>query len=115
MTLKPGEEIKIHFLNSSMEKLSGIVAVVQKALTDVREVYRVINEHVGTRSAGDKSKNQNAPDERKTKQTKKTRVLTKQAANLSQRLVVEKAALPAYHITQMAKVPLRSKANINME
>jgi hypothetical protein len=38
MTLRPGGEAKLIFVDSSMEKLSCVLAVVKKALSDVDDV-----------------------------------------------------------------------------
>ena len=53
MSLRPGGEAKLNFLDGSMETLSGAVAVVTKAFNDVNEVYKVINEHICLSSKGD--------------------------------------------------------------
>ena len=53
MSLKPGGESKLNYLDSSMEKLSGAVAVVTKAYSDVSEVNKVINEQMGVSGKGD--------------------------------------------------------------
>ncbi len=122
MTLRPGGEDKLNFLDSSMEKLSGVVAVVKKAgLSDVHEVYKVISEHVSLSGKGchreKKSKHSRREKEqrRKNKQ-KKENLIQRQANNVLKELVVEQASLPTdIDITQMVQFPLITAENINME
>ena len=120
MSLRPGGEAKLNFLDSSMETLSGAVAVVTKAFNDVNEVYKVINEHICLSSKGDcserKSKrSRREKEQRRKNKQKKEKLLQRQTENVLKELVVDQASLPTHDITQLAQVPLITAANINME
>ena len=74
MSLRPGGEAKLNFLNSSiMETLSGAVAVVTKAFNDVNEVYKVINEHICLSSKGDYSERKSKRSKREKEQKRKNK------------------------------------------